>query len=811
MRRLALLLAGLLLASGAAQAQTDAPTAGTRFDAAVADARASMLPDPKRAARRAAEAQSLVDQLPANRRADAITTAEWLGGEARVRFGDLAGATPLIADALRRAPAGSKLRADVLLSRGRLALERSQVAEALASFQKAHDLFRTIGEKRSQATALLSVALLYQNARDYRRALPYYGQAMEAYRGDPSLLLAIYNNRGNALTELGRYPAAVAEFRRALALARSMKSDGTEARILRNIARVQLSAGRLDNAERTIADAMAVGRRSDAPGDGQDEVLLARLALLRGQLERARMLIGKTFAGQDLATTPLTYREAHGTAFEIYRRLNEPSMALAHLEAMKRLDDNTGALAATANTALAAARFDFVNQEARIANLKATEAERSAEYERARATTQRHVFVGSAAVALVVLTLLSFGLLTIRRSRNETRAANIDLEATNLALGKALAAKTEFLATTSHEIRTPLNGILGMTQVMLADARLPAAMRDRIGVVHGAGTTMKALVDDILDVAKMETGHLTVEEAVVDLPALMTEATRLWAEQARARGIGFAVDCEQAPRWITGDAARLRQIVFNLLANALKFTAEGSVTVRIYAEGDRLRIAVADTGIGIPADKQALIFESFKQADGGTTRKFGGTGLGLAICRNLARAMGGDISVESSEGTGATFTVDLPLRLAAAPEAPAPCAPDSDEPCGLLIVDRSPITRAMLKTVLEPHAGQVRFAGTVEEAVEQIGAGNLSHVLIDEATIRAAGDVPAALARVAAAAGQIPVAQLWTAPDPAQRQVLESAGATQVIAKPVSAATLRQLLFGSRNESVAEHLVTQAA
>lgn len=810
MKRIPLMLVIPISCLGAgAQAQT--PSARTRFDTAIAEAKANMLVDPRRAAERAAASRALIPDLPADRRNEALAAAEWLGGEARIRLTDFVGAAPLIADALARAPARSKLRGDLLMSRGGLAMGKAEAARALADYQKAHDLFRDIGDQRSQATALLGVASVYQNAKDYRRALPYYTQALETYRGDPSLLLSIHNNRALALTELARYPAAIANFRLALALARSMGSQGTEARILRNIARAQLSAGRLDDAARTIAEAVALTARGDAPSDGQDEALAARLALLRGEPERARTLIDRTFAGVDLATTPLPYREAHDTAFRVYRRLGDTARALAHLEAMKRLDDSTGALAASANTALAAARFDYVNQEARIATLKAAEAQRIAEFERARAATQRQIFIGSAAVALIVLALLSIGLFTIRRSRNQVRAANVDLGRTNVALEKALAAKTEFLATTSHEIRTPLNGILGMTQVMLADPQLAPDVRDRIGVVHGAGNTMKALVDDILDVAKMETGNLTVEEAPVDLPALIHESTRLWAEQARARGLTFSVECEAVPRWIESDAARLRQILFNLLSNALKFTAQGSIGLRAYVDDDCLRIAVSDSGIGIPEDKQELVFESFKQADGGTTRQYGGTGLGLAICRNLARAMGGDIAIASVEGRGTTFTLDLPLKLAAAPEEAAPCSPDSDMPCGLLIVDRSPITRIMLKTVLEPRAGQVRFAASADDAVEQLAAGTLSHVLVDEATIRAAGDVPAALRRIVEAARSAPVAQLWTGPDAAQRSLLLAAGVDQVIAKPIGGSALSEALFPQRTESIAEHLVTRAA
>ncbi|HSI18241.1 MAG TPA: ATP-binding protein, partial [Sphingomonas sp.] len=472
---------------------------------------------------------------------------------------------------------------------------------------------------------------------------------------------------------------------------------------------------------------------------------------------------------------------------------------------------------ASTNTALAAARFDFANQELKITKLQRDEERRKADFERARARTQLYIFIGLGVVTVIIVTMLGFGLFTIRKSRNEVRAANIDLGHTNSALAKALAAKTEFLATTSHEIRTPLNGILGMTQVMLADRTLTEALRDRIGVVHGAGITMRTLVDDILDVAKMETGNLTIEQATFDLRATLTDLSRMWQEQAQVKGITFALDLADCPQWIEGDAARLRQVAFNLLSNALKFTEAGTVTLRaaevVGSDGPLLRIDIVDTGIGIAADKHELIFESFRQADGGTTRKFGGTGLGLSICRNLARAMLGDVTVDSVEGQGATFTFILPLIRANAPDELA--VEDQAEASALLIVDRNPITRAMLRTMLEPRAGTVLFAASVDEAVERIAAGGISLVLADDGTVKVADDVDAALAALARAADEAGVATalLCAGLDDALRDKLAATGICQIVAKPIAGPALAALLYPADrcDDSAPKHLATHAA
>ena len=825
-RTLLSLLVALMLAAGivtpavTAAAPAAAP-ATVNFDAMIADAKAAMMVDPHQTIAKAQAAQAVAERLPAAQRVAAVATTQWLQGEAYLRLDDTAHAGPLIKQALAavaNARPPTKLNGDILLSLGGYHTAIAEVANALEDYQRAHNIFRDIGETRSRAVALLSIAYLYQEAKDYPNALKYYDQARDVYHGEPQLLQQIYNNRGNALKEIGRYAEAEVQFREALTLAQTMNNPALVVRVLSNIARNQIMSGHLDAAEQTIAQGFALGRGGGEAAVATEQLwgIAAKVALERGDLQKARTLIERSFVHGD-DSSPSVRQEGHETAFAIYRKLGDEKNALLHLEAFKKFDDNTWKLAASANTALAAARFDFANQELKITKLQRDDERRKADFERARAQTQLYIFIGLGVVTVVIVTMLGFGLVTIRRSRNEVRAANIDLGHTNSALAKALAAKTEFLATTSHEIRTPLNGILGMTQVMLADRTLTEALRDRIGVVHGAGITMRTLVDDILDVAKMETGNLTIEQAVFDLRATLTDLSRMWQEQALVKNIAFGLDLADCPQWIEGDAARLRQVAFNLLSNALKFTEAGTVTLRaaeaVGPDGPLLRIDIVDTGIGIAADKHELIFESFRQADGGTTRKFGGTGLGLSICRNLARAMHGDVTVASAEGQGATFTFALPLIGKSAPEVAV--AEDQAEVSALLIVDRNPITRAMLRTMLEPRAGVVLFASSVDEAVERIAAGGIALALADEGTVKAADDVDAALGALVQAAGEAGTATalLWAGLDDAQRDKLAATGIATIIAKPIAGPALAALLYpgNTRDDSAPNHLATHAA
>lgn len=750
----------------------------------VNDAQAIMASDPAAAASKASTARAIAEKMAGANRDRLLATTLWLQGQALLRGGgDPAQAGPLLSQALNlaeRVAKGTKLQGDILFARGNYYGEKADSAAALVDFLAAYKIFSAVGQARDQSKALVAVGSIYLDANDFASALKYFGEALDVYKGDPQLLFSIHQNRGDALRELKRYDEAEAEFLKAQTEARKLGSTDSEMLILRSLARNELSAGHLADADRTMAEAYRAGGR-EAANDAQLWALAAQSAFKHGRLQEARSKIERAFAIAGSSASTVQFWEAHKTAYDIYVALGENANALPHLQATKKLDDQTSRLAASINTATLAAQFDFANQELKIAKLQADEAKR-------RANTQFWVFVGSGVTALIILGMLGFGLVTIRKSRDDVRAANVDLESTNAALGKALAAKTEFLATTSHEIRTPLNGILGMTQVMLADQRLDPATRDRIGVVHGAGVSMRALVDDILDVAKMETGNLTIERAPVDLPAMLKDVSRMWEDQAAAKGLGFELDLAATPPRIESDPARLRQVVFNLLSNALKFTQSGTIHVSsgviAGADGEQVTVVVRDSGIGIAPDKLDLIFESFRQADAGTTRQFGGTGLGLAICRNIARAMGGEVTVASEEGVGSTFTLALPLvRLA----EEAPVAATSDA-AALLIVDKNPISRAMLKTLFTPRVAAVKVAGSIGEAVTAIAAGGIDRVLIDEATAAMNGDAEDG---VRALAG-VPVSLLWTNPDESDRARFAAAGVDQMIAKPIAGAALVQ-------------------
>ena len=293
------------------------------------------------------------------------------------------------------------------------------------------------------------------------------------------------------------------------------------------------------------------------------------------------------------------------------------------------------------------------------------------------------------------------------RSRDEAIAAHmaglentvaertVDLKIAKEAAEAASVAKSDFLATMSHEIRTPMNGVMVMAE-MLAAGELPPKQRRFAEVIAKSGASLLAIINDILDFSKIEAGKLELEAMPADPAEVVEDCLALFWERARAKGLDLSAHIDPAmPALIETDPTRLRQVIGNLVNNAIKFTEHGAVMVQVMPRGSMLRIAVRDTGIGIPQHKIPGLFEAFTQADQSTTRRFGGTGLGLAICRRLAEAMGGKLTATSELGKGSVFALDLPMKAL----APAPDWPHLEGETAVLAI-AAPATRAALHRYL---------------------------------------------------------------------------------------------------------------
>ena len=295
------------------------------------------------------------------------------------------------------------------------------------------------------------------------------------------------------------------------------------------------------------------------------------------------------------------------------------------------------------------------------------------------------------------------------QARDEAEAAN--------------RTKSAFLATMSHEIRTPLNGVLGMAQAMEADP-LSEVQRERLRVVRQSGETLLTILNDILDISKIEAGKLELEDIDFDLGELAQAAHATFASVAADKGLGFNLDVARAQGVYRGDPTRLRQILNNLISNALKFTIAGEIGVTLAYGDGQLEIVVSDTGVGMSEASMLGLFRKFTQADSSTTRRFGGTGLGLAICRELAELMGGSINAASDVGQGSSFTVRLPLAWVADTPATVTAAegPDDVRRVGqlrVLAAEDNAVNQLVLKTLLQ-QAGMETIV--VENGGEAVAA-----------------------------------------------------------------------------------------
>ncbi len=313
-------------------------------------------------------------------------------------------------------------------------------------------------------------------------------------------------------------------------------------------------------------------------------------------------------------------------------------------------------------------------------------------------------------------------------------ASQRDLEAERSRAEQANAAKSAFLAFMSHEIRTPLNGVLGMVQAMGRDELTPA-QRERLDVVAGSGETLLLLLNDLLDLSRIEAGRLDIEDGAVDMVATAEASMQAFAPRAAEKGLRLQLRAPaETHGWWAGDPARIQQVIANLVANAVKFTERGEVTVALARGPEGLTVTVSDTGPGIAMERLDSLFDRFVQANASTSRQYGGSGLGLAICHQLATLMGGSISVDSRPGEGSCFTVRLPLARAQTPpslacqaEAPAP-APQG---LRLLVAEDNATNRLVISTLLGQIGLQPHMVENGQEAVDACACGDWDIVLMD--------------------------------------------------------------------------------
>jgi signal transduction histidine kinase/ActR/RegA family two-component response regulator len=396
-----------------------------------------------------------------------------------------------------------------------------------------------------------------------------------------------------------------------------------------------------------------------------------------------------------------------------------------------------------------------------------------------------------AAVSLVIIALIL--LIQNRRVREAKLAAD-----------KASRTKSEFLANISHEIRTPMNGVMGMAELLL-ETPLNSEQREYVQIVRSSGDALLALVDDVLDFSKIEAGRLTIRREAFDLRTDLMDLCDLMAPRAEKKGLSLDLNyAPDLPAAVVGDSGRIRQIVLNYVSNAVKFTHQGNISIvaTLLSHHDKeiwVKIAVADTGIGIPESSQGRLFEKFTQVDSSTTRRYSGTGLGLAISKELAHLMGGSVALESTPGRGSTFWVELPLAVAEFAEAtsdrPSPRPRPDFRSCRVMLVEDNAVSQKLAASMLQRLGCDVTCASDGMEALQLFGSGTWDLIFMDCQMPGVDGYSAVRQIRSREAGHtHVPVVALTAHVSEGERELCSSSGMDDYITKPLSSDELIKVI-----------------
>ncbi len=536
--------------------------------------------------------------------------------------------------------------------------------EALEICMETLKLIEEADAEIDPSTTLNHLGHIYFRLGDNDRSLEYHQRVVEWAQasGDPERIATAFNNAGVLLRQKGCDREALAELRKSLLHARQGASRRTLSRTLSNVAFTLIKLEELPRAHAYAESALKVNRSSDNPMGDLDALRSLSSALFGlKRYDDAIAALSKALRIAETHALPLELQNCLRRLSAVYEEQGRFQEAL---EALKRSRDLRERLLGEEKARLfSEAEARYKSEIYQLENVRLAAANREI-------STQREL---------------------LEHARDEAQAAD--------------RAKSEFLAIMSHEVRTPLNGVLGMAD-LLKDTALSDQQQDYVETIRMSGEALLSVLNDILDFSKIEAGKLEIDEKEFDLVLALGELVTLVTSQARQKSLELITSLSgDLPARVRGDWNRLRQILLNLLGNALKFTPRGRIELEVTLAEEReeaidVDFSVRDTGIGIDEEKQHQLFEPFVQTDRSMTRKYGGTGLGLAICRRLVEMMGGGIGVESHPGAGSRFWITVPMGRVEQLPAPPPPAGAELEGVRILIVESDPSQSATIEALV---------------------------------------------------------------------------------------------------------------
>lgn len=553
------------------------------------------------------------------------------------------------------------LMAEVLRNMGSHYLYVGNYEEALQHFVEALELAKSANAELVMGSTYFSLGTFYNEIGNYADAEQAFQSGLTVFEDleDWQGVAVILQSLGEVRFNQGDYDAAMIYLDRGIVLMEQLGDAVNLSYSNASMGHVFVKQGRVDAAIEAYKKAIDYGLRTDdRDALANAYTSLGTLYAGRGDIIEAEKAISSALELAQVGGNREEELAAHSALAEMYEQDGVFDQAFAHLKAQLVLRKELYPEGYAERLAEVQSKYESKEREAEIDRLRRDNA--VSELAIIREKGQTNVAIGGVIVIFVILLGLAYGFSINKRSSLRVQRQNTRLLEVGRELERANRVKSEILANTSHEIRTPLNGILGLASLLL-DTRLSAAQRSQLKSIEHSGRTLLHLVNDILDMSRIEAGKLDIELGPFHVREDLAAEVRIWQEQCEMKGISFALDiADDVPEISIAAGSRINQVLCNFVSNAIKFTEKGGIKVNISAEKDvdggvRTLFKVVDTGMGIPRENHSDLFERFSQIDTSSTRAFGGTGLGLAICKELAELMGGRVGMESDIGEGSTF------------------------------------------------------------------------------------------------------------------------------------------------------------